>query len=61
MESSLDDMIHYYSLKLTGNKQIKGHTWGSFLEAKKSNNILPYDIMKDPFMRKYTYKALNKK
>jgi len=56
--NSLDDLIHYHALKKTGNTQIAKHTLGSFLEAKKNGEFEAYDIMKDPYMRKYTYKAL---
>jgi len=55
---SLDDLIHYHALKKTGNAQIAKHTYGSFIEAKKNGEFEAYDIMKDPYMRKYTYKAL---
>lgn len=54
---SLDDLIHYHALKKTGNKQIGEHTYGSFLTAKKNGEFESYDIMKDPYMRKYTYKV----
>jgi len=33
------------------------HTYGSFCDAKEAGEFGDYDIMKDPFMRKYTYKA----
>jgi hypothetical protein len=55
---SLDDLIHYHALKKTGNSQIAKHTFGSFLEAKENGEFEAYDIMEDPYMRKYTYKAL---
>lgn len=53
--SSLDTLIHYHALKKTGNDEIKNHTFGSFSEAKKNGDISEYDIMEDPYMRKYTY------
>lgn len=56
-KESLDDLIHYHALKKTGNKQIAEHTYGSFIEAKKNGEFEEYDIMKDPYMRKYTYKV----
>jgi len=55
---SLDDLIHYHALKKTGNTQIAKHTYGSFLEAKNNGEFEAYDIMQDPYMRKYTYKAI---
>jgi hypothetical protein len=56
--SSLDAMIHYHALKKSGNSQIKNHTYGSFVEAKKNGEFSEYDIMKDPYMKKYTYKLI---
>ena len=52
-------MIHYHALKKTGHPTIKNHTYGSFIEAKNNGEFAEYDIMKDPYMRKYTYKSLN--
>jgi hypothetical protein len=55
---SLDDLIHYHALKKTGrDARIMKHTYGSFCEARKNGEFGDYDIMTDPFMRKYTYKA----
>jgi hypothetical protein len=53
--SSLDNMIHYHALKKTGDPSIMNHTLGSFNEAKNNGEIGEYDIMEDPYMRKYTY------
>ena len=53
--SSLDNMIHYHALKKTGDPAIMNHTLGSFNEAKNNGEIGEYDIMEDPYMRKYTY------
>ena len=53
--SSLDNLIHYHALKKTGNDEIKNHTFGSFSEAKQNGDFSEYDIMEDPYMRKYTY------
>jgi len=53
--SSLDNLIHYHALKKSGSEEIKGHTFGSFSEAKQNGDISEYDIMEDPFMKKYTY------
>ena len=55
---TMDDLIHYHALKKTGNTQIAKHTYGSFLEAKNNGEFEAYDIMQDPYMRKYTYKAI---
>ena len=55
---TVDDLIHYHALKKSGKQTIKGHTYGSFIEAKRNGEIEEYDIMKDPFMRKYTYKFM---
>jgi predicted acylesterase/phospholipase RssA len=53
--SSLDNMIHYHALKKTGHPSIMNHTFGSFNEAKNNGEFSEYDIMEDPYMRKYTY------
>lgn len=53
--SSLDNLIHYHALKKTGSQEINGHTFGSFSEAKNNGEFSEYDIMEDPYMRKYTY------
>ena len=53
--SSLDHLIHYHALKKSGNPSINGHSFGSFSEAKKNGEFSDYDIMEDPFARKYTY------
>jgi hypothetical protein len=50
--------VHYYSMKKSGDARILKHTYGSFTEAKENNEFEEYDIMKDDFMRKYTYKLL---
>lgn len=55
---TIDDLIHYHALKKSGHHQIRGHTYGSFIEAKKNGEIEDYDIMQDPYMRKYTYKIM---
>ena len=55
---SLDCLIHYHALKKTGrDPRIMKHTYGSFCEAKDAGEFGDYDIMTDPYMRKYTYKA----
>lgn len=53
--SSLDNMIHYHALKKTGDPSIMNHTMGSFNDAKNNGEFSDYDIMEDPYMRKYTY------
>ena len=50
---SLDDLIHYYSLKKVGSPLIKGHSYGSFLEAKERGEIPENDMSTDPYMKKY--------
>lgn len=40
-----------------GDDSIKNHTFLSFAKAKADGDFEEYDIMKDPYMRKYTYKA----
>lgn len=57
-KTTIDDLIHYHALKKTGRDGISGHTYGSFLEAKANGEFAQYDIMKDPYMRKYTYKVM---
>lgn len=53
--SSLDGLIHYHALKKTGDPRILKHTYGSFLEARANGEFDDYDIMEDPYMKKYTY------
>lgn len=45
-------------MKKTGDARVLKHTFGSFSEAKTNGEFEDYDIMKDDFMRKYTYKVL---
>jgi len=54
-QASWDNAVHYYALKKSGNEQIKKHTFGDFLKAKEAGEYEEYDIMKDPYMKKYTY------
>lgn len=49
--------MHYFALKKRGDPSILKHTYGSFLDAKKRGEFEPYDVMADPYMRKYTYKV----
>ena len=60
-QTSIDDLFHYHALKVSGKQEIKGHTYGSFLSAKANGELKHYNIFNDPYMNKYTYKALNKK
>jgi len=55
---TIEDLIQYHALKKSGNGAIRGHTYGSFIEAKKNGEFADYDIMQDPYMRKYTYKIM---
>lgn len=48
-------------MKLRGDEKIHKHTFGSFKEAKENGEFEDYDIMKDDYMRKYTYKLNLKK
>jgi len=34
------------------------YSFGNFLEAKASGEFKEYDIMKDDYMRKYTYQLV---
>jgi hypothetical protein len=56
--ANFDNLVHYHALKKTGDERIMKHTYGSFVEAKAAGEFEDYDIMKDDFMRKYTYKVL---
>jgi len=53
-----DNAIHYHALKKKGDPRIMKHTYGSFVEAKAKGEFEEYDILKDDYMRKYTYKLL---
>ena len=56
---TIDDLIQYHALKKSGNVALRGYTYGSFVEAKRNGKFdSNYDIMQDPFMRKYTYKVM---
>ena len=57
-KTTFDHLVHYHSLKKTGDARMQNHTYGSFSEAKKNGEFEDYDIMEDDFMRKYTYKVL---
>jgi len=56
--TTFDNLVHYHALKKTGDERIMKHTYGSFTEAKAAGEFEEYDIMKDDFMRKYTYKVI---
>jgi len=51
--SSLDDLIHYHAMKKSGKGELRGHTFGSFLEAKAKGEFGEYDIESDPMMKRY--------
>jgi len=55
-KTTWNNLVHYYSIKKSGDARILKHTYGSFRDAKENNEFEEYDIMKDDFMRKYTYK-----
>lgn len=57
-KTTWNNLVHYYSMKKSGDVRILKHTYGSFTEAKENNEFEEYDIMKDDYMRKYTYKLL---
>lgn len=52
---SLDNLIHYHALKKTGKPEIAKHTYGSFLEAKKNGEFEEYNLLEDPYMKKYQF------
>jgi hypothetical protein len=58
--ASFDDLVHYHALKKQGDQRILSHTYGSFVDAKNNGDFEKYDILKDDFMRQYTYKFLQK-
>lgn len=55
--SSIDDLIHYHSLKKSGKPVVGSASFGTFVDGKRDGSIGDYDIMEDPYMRKYTYKV----
>lgn len=57
---TFDNLIHYHALKKQGDSKIIKHSLGTFVDAKNNGEFEKYDIMKDDYMRKYTYKAQNK-
>ena len=52
---SLETLIHYHSLKKSGDKRIAKHTYGSFIEAKKNGEFEKHNVEEDPHMKKYEY------
>jgi hypothetical protein len=56
--ATFDELVHYYSMKKRGDQRIKKHTFGSFKYARDSGEFEEYDILKDDYMRKYTYKLM---
>jgi hypothetical protein len=55
---SVDELIHYHALKKQGDKRMFKHSLGTFHESKANGEFEEYDIMKDDYMRKYTYKSI---
>lgn len=55
---NMEDLIHYHALKKRGDMRMLKHSFGTFLESKGLGEFEEYDIMKDDYMRKYTYKIL---
>jgi hypothetical protein len=51
---SLENALHYHSLKKSGDPSIFKHTYGSFVEAKANGEFGAYDIYEDELLRKYT-------
>lgn len=56
--AQLEHVVHYHSMKKSGDSRISEHTFGSFSEAKTNGKFEEYDIWQDDFMRKYTYKYI---
>ena len=54
--NSIDDLVHYHSLKKSGKPTVGSSSFGTFVKAKRDGLVGDYDIMQDPYMRKYTYK-----
>lgn len=54
--ATLDDLIHYHALKKTGDMRMLKHSLGTFKDAKAAGEFEDYDILKDVFMNRYTYK-----
>jgi hypothetical protein len=45
---SVEHLLHYHSLKKTGDTNISGMTYGDFLEAKMDGTFDKYDATTDP-------------
>jgi hypothetical protein len=52
----MEDLIHYHALKKQGDQRMLKHSLGTFTEAKANGEFEEYDILKDDYMKKYTYK-----
>jgi predicted acylesterase/phospholipase RssA len=59
-KTTFDELIHYHALKKQGDQRILKHTYGSFQEANAKGDFGEYNILEDDFMRKYTYKMIQK-
>lgn len=51
--ASLENLIHYHSLKKSGDDRVKGLTLGEFIEAKLSGVFEEYNVESDPAFIKY--------
>ena len=53
--ASFDDLIHYHAMKKQGDPRMLKHSYGTFVDAKALGEFEDYDILKDDYMKKYTY------
>lgn len=59
-QATFDELVHYYSMKKSGDQRIMKHTFGSFKEARANGEFGEYNMFEDDHMRKYTYKMVQK-
>lgn len=59
-QATFDELVHYHALKKQGDTRILKHTFGSFKNARDNGEFGEYNILEDDFMRKYTYKMVQK-
>jgi len=50
---SFDHLIHYHSMKKTGDARLKKMNFGEFVNAKADGHFEEYDVKKDPNFVKY--------
>lgn len=51
---TVNDLIHYFTLKKYGNGVLRGRSYGSFVEAKRNGEYdFEKDVMQHPRMKKY--------